>query len=194
MITEHKSGKWSPDLSTEEQKTIFAIAQDTLNWCVNGKHGSFDFSKYELTPKLKEKAATFVTLNMNHNLRGCIGTLVAHEPLYLSVHHNTINAALYDNRFMPVTNKELPNIDIHISILSPITEISSIDEFHIGEHGIIIEKGARSAVFLPEVAIEQHWTKEQTLEHLSMKAGMPPDAWRENTRYFVFSSVAFDMK
>jgi AmmeMemoRadiSam system protein A len=194
MIKEHKSGKWSPELTAQEQQTLFAIAEETLKWCVAGKTTGFDFSGYEITKKLTEKTATFVTLKINHNLRGCIGTLVPIEELYKSIHHNAINAAIHDHRFMPVTNKDLPAIDIHLSILSPITEIKTIDDFNIGEHGIIIEKGRYSAVFLPEVAIEQHWTKTDTLEALSQKAGMAKDAWKEDTKYQIFSSVALSNK
>ena len=190
MIKEHKSGKWSPELTEQEKATLFNIAEDTLQWCVTGKKKDFDFSKYEITEKLKVKTATFVTLKENHHLRGCIGSLMPVAPLYRSIHDNAINAALRDHRFMPVTEYELPGIEIHLSILSPIEEIKSLDDFHPGEHGIIIEKGYHSAVFLPEVAIEQHWTKTDTLEALSEKAGMDKDAWKEGTKYFIFSSVA----
>jgi uncharacterized protein (TIGR00296 family) len=88
-----------------------------------------------------------------------------------------------------VTEKELERIDLHISILSPIRDIPSHDAFKIGEHGIIIEKGMYRAVYLPEVAVEQKWTVEETLSSLSRKAGMSPDAWRQGTRFRVFSSV-----
>jgi uncharacterized protein (TIGR00296 family) len=94
-----------------------------------------------------------------------------------------------DRRFQPVTAAELPKIEIHISLLSPVTEIASLDGFVIGEHGIIVQKGRRRAVYLPEVAPEQGWTKEQTLSHLSMKAGLSRDAWREGATFKVFSSV-----
>lgn len=189
-MKEHKSGKWSPELSKQEQETLFAIAEDTLKWAVAGKVVEFDFSKYELSDKLKIRAATFVTLKMRGDLRGCIGTLLPISPLYQSIHDNTVSSAIHDHRFMPVTERELPEIEVHLSILSPITEIKSIDDFNLGEHGIIIEKGRYGAVFLPEVAIEQHWTKIETLEALSQKAGMDKDGWKEGTKYQIFSSVA----
>lgn len=190
MIKEHKSGKWSPELTKQEQSTLFAIAEDTLKWCVSDRKETFDFSKYDLTRKLKVKTATFVTLKMRGELRGCIGTLVPVEELYKSIHNNTINAALQDHRFMPVTEREVSHIELHLSILSPISEVKSIDDFNLGEHGIIIEKERYGAVFLPEVAIEQQWTKIDTLEALSQKAGMDRHAWKENTKYQIFSSVA----
>lgn len=189
MLTEHRSGEWTPGMSGEEMQTLYDIAWDTLRWCVGGAAGKFDFSTYTLTPKLREDMATFVTLNMRGMLRGCIGSLAPVAPLYESVHDNAVNAALRDHRFRPVTVQELDEIDVHISILSAIVPIESPEEFRIGEHGIIVEKGAYRAVYLPEVAVEQGWTREETLGHLSEKAGMHRDGWKKGCRFRVFSSV-----
>ena len=188
-VKETRSGKWSPELTDQEMSTLFAIGQDTLQWCVRGSRGTFSFDSYALTPKLKEDMATFVTLKIGDNLRGCIGSLAPVASLYRSVHDNAVNAAMHDYRFRPVTPVELDRIVMHISILSPIRPIASLEEFHLGEHGIIIEKGPRRAVYLPEVAVEQHWSKDETLSSLSEKAGMDADAWREGARFKVFSSV-----
>lgn len=190
MVKEHRSGGWSPGLSGEETQTLFAIVEDTLRWCVGNPRNTFAFDAYALTPKLGESAASFITLKVKGDLRGCIGTLEPVAPLYRSVHDNAVAAALRDHRFRPVTPAELDRIEVHISILSPIRDIRSADEFRIGEHGIILEKGPYRAVYLPEVAVEQNWTKEETLSSLSMKAGMDRDGWRQGTRFKVFSSVA----
>jgi AmmeMemoRadiSam system protein A len=191
MIKEHRSGEWTPALTDAEKETLFAIATDTLDWCTRADRKSFDFSKYQLTDKLKTRTATFVTLKVkaNDDLRGCIGSLEPHEALYMSVHNNAVNAALNDTRFEPVRNSELASLDVHVSILSPIVDIASIDGFKLGEHGIILGKMGRRAVFLPEVAIEQKWNKEQTLSYLSRKAGLPSDAWKQGASFKVFSSV-----
>lgn len=190
MIKEHRSGEWTPGLTDEEKQTLFAIVEDTLKWCVNGGRGSFSFDGYKLTDKLKVKTATFVTLKEHGMLRGCIGSLAPVESLYESVHDNAINASLRDPRFNPVAPAELGKLEVHISILSPIRDIASLDEFKIGEHGIIMEKGMYRAVYLPEVAVEQGWTKEETLSSLSEKAGARPDAWKAGAKFKVFSSVA----
>jgi AmmeMemoRadiSam system protein A len=190
-ILEHKSGQWSPGLTDAEKATLFAIAEDTLRWCTAAQRaGEFSFETYDLTPKLHARTATFVTLKVGGRLRGCIGSLTPVAPLYRSIHDNAVNAALRDPRFAAVAARELAGIDVHLSILSPIRGIAAIEEFRIGEHGIIVEKGMHRAVYLPEVAVEQKWTVEETLSSLSRKAGLPPDAWREGASFKVFSSVA----
>lgn len=194
-IKELRSGKWTPELMPEEQETLFRIAEDTLEWCVKkGASGKFDYSAYEITEKLKIPSATFVTLKMGGMLRGCIGSLYPDASLYKSVHDNAVNAAMKDFRFRPVTAPELDKIEVHISILSPITDIASIEDFKIGEHGIILSKGMNRAVYLPEVAVEQKWTVEDTLSSLSQKAGLRPDAWKAGASFKVFSSVVLEKK
>ncbi len=189
QVKEHRSGEWSPELSDTESETLFRIANDTLDWGVKGGRERFDFTPYALTDKLREYAATFVTLKANGMLRGCIGSLEPVEELYMSVHHNALNASLRDPRFEPVSEQERERLEVHISILSPIVPIGDIDEFRIGEHGIILEKGRYRSVYLPEVALEQRWNVEQTLSSLSEKAGLPPEGWRDGARFSVFSSV-----
>ena len=199
-ISEHRSGAWTPGLADEEKATLFALAKDTLAWCVNGaagainkKKGPFPIESYTITPKLKVNTATFVTLKIRGDLRGCIGSLAPVEPLYLSVHHNAVNAAMHDYRFSPVQSAELPGITVDVSILSPIRDIPNLDAFKLGQHGIILGKGAARAVFLPEVATEQGWTKEETLAYLSQKAGLSADAWREGAKFQVFESAVLIM-
>lgn len=188
-MKEHRSGEWTPGLNDGERRTLFAIARDTLTWCVNGSKGKFSFDGYEITPVMKTNTATFVTLKIGGELRGCIGSLAPVEPLYLSVHDNAVNAALRDPRFEAVRPSELDRIEIDVSILSPIRDIPSVADFKIGQHGIILEKGPYRAVYLPEVAVEQKWTVAETLSSLSMKAGLPPDAWQRGARFKVFESV-----
>lgn len=188
-VKEKRSGEWTPGLSAAEQQTLFALARDTLRWCVEGGKGKFRFDGYTLTPLMRTPMATFVTLKIKGHLRGCIGSLAPAEELYLSVHGNAINAALRDPRFLPVDPRELPAIEVDVSILSPIRDIASVAEFKVGNHGIILEKGRHRAVYLPEVAVEQGWSVEETLSSLSLKAGLPPDAWREGAKFKVFESV-----
>ena len=188
-LHEKQSGEWTPGLTDEEKDTLFSIVTDTLEWCVNKQDSEFSFDNYAISEKLKVDTATFVTLTEGGMLRGCIGSLEPHDPMYKSVYDNAVFASMHDHRFRPVTPDELPGLDVHISILSPIVDIPSLDDFNIGEHGIIIKKGANRAVFLPEVAVEQRWDKEETLSNLSMKAGLDSEAWRDGAEFQVFSSV-----
>lgn len=145
--------------------------------------------------KFHETASCFVTLHTtpDRNLRGCIGNIGGFEPLALNIVHNAVNAAFRDPRFQPVSSlEELKTLEIEISVLTPPQDIISPDEFIIGKHGIILLKNGRSAVFLPQVAPEQGWDKETTLSHLSMKAGLSHDAWKEKDASFkVFSAIVF---
>ncbi len=103
-----------------------------------------------------------------------------------------IAAALHDTRFMPVTADELPYIDLEISVLTPFQEISSPEEITVGIHGLLISKGNRSGLLLPQVASERGWDRITFLEETCRKAGLPKDAWKEeDTRIYVFSADVF---
>jgi AmmeMemoRadiSam system protein A len=130
----------------------------------------------KLTERLKEPAGAFVTLENEGQLRGCIGYIEPVRPLYQTVMENTVSACSKDYRFAPVRPTELDTIEIEISVLTPKEEIEKPEDFLPGRDGIIIEKEGRRAVFLPQVALEQHWDREQTLQHLCRKAGLPIDA------------------
>ena len=120
-----------------------------------------------------------------------MGALEAREPLYVSVHANARKAATEDPRFAPLTADELELLGIHISILSPRIPVEGIEQFHPGEHGILMFARNRRAVFLPEVAGEQGWTGEETARHLCLKAGLPLDAWKNDATFELFRTDAF---
>jgi AmmeMemoRadiSam system protein A len=140
---------------------------------------------------LSTPAGAFVTLKADGKLRGCIGTIEPRDPLYQAVLGNGDKAARHDPRFRPVQADELPGLEVEVSVLTPPRPIATWEEFQVGEHGIILGKDGRRAVFLPEVALEQGWTREETLSHLARKAGLPADAWREGASLAVFTSTKF---
>jgi AmmeMemoRadiSam system protein A len=135
--------------------------------------------------------AAFVTLKENGQLRGCIGDIFPQRPLYKSVIGNAINAAFADPRFAPVRKDELARIRVEISALTPPSPVASWRDIRIGTDGMVMNKGGRSAVFLPQVAPEQGWDLETTLANLSMKAGLPADAWKEGATFQVFQAEVF---
>lgn len=179
---------WTAPLESEDRAILFRISDDTLAWCVRAHDKPFAFAAYTPGPALLQPFATFVTLLMDGSLRGCIGTLTADRPLFRSIHDHTRMAALEDPRFPAVTPEELSGIDVKLSILSPCFPVQDPESLQLGVHGIILEKDGYRAVFLPEVATEQGWTREQTLRALSRKAGLAPDAWGRGARLSVFFS------
>jgi hypothetical protein len=144
-----------------------------------------------LPKRLKAPSGAFVTLKEDGQLRGCIGYILPRKPLYEAVLENGVNAARNDPRFMPVRPGELSDLEIEVSVLSVPRSIASYDQFAVGEEGVILSKDGHRAVFLPEVATEQGWTREQTLSHLARKAGLPADAWREGAGFQVFTSTKY---
>jgi AmmeMemoRadiSam system protein A len=148
----------------------------------------------------ERRQGVFVTLNRadpdevrtKGRLRGCIGQPEPTYPLYYGTVQAALDAALHDPRFEPVTAAELARIEIEVTVLSPRKPVDSWRDIKLGTHGIVLQKGDRAALFLPQVAPEQGWTIEQTLEALSEKAGLPPDAWKEGARFSVFTGQAFE--
>ena len=145
-----------------------------------------------LTPNLKEKYGVFVTLKKYGELRGCIGHLLPQSPLFQGVVENTIHSSVHDRRFEPVDPKEVSDITIEISVLSKPKRIAGADNFEVGKEGIIIRKGPFSAVFLPQVAVEQGWDRAETLCRLCQKAGLSRDAWKDDgMEFYVFTADVF---
>ena len=132
-----------------------------------------------------------MTLKKHGRLRGCIGDILPRVPLAQSVINNAIHAAMHDSRFDPVTPSEVQDLHIDISALTIPRPVSSYQDIRIGTDGVILQKGARSAVFLPQVAPEQGWDIVQTLTHLSLKAGLSSNAWQENAEFLVFQAEVF---
>ena len=130
----------------------------------------------------------FVTLTRGGMLRGCIGTLSAGAPLADAVHDNALAAARHDPRFAPLTNDELEVLHVEVSVLTPLRAVAGVDDIDIPRHGVVLSKAGRRAVFLPQVALEQGWDRETTLNHLAVKAGLDPDAWREGASFEVFEA------
>lgn len=179
-------------LNDKEERTLLSLARLTLRRHLNGRElPTPEKDNIRLTEKLKENYGVFVTLKKHGDLRGCIGNIFPVKPLWEGVIENTLNAASYDRRFTPVTKKEEGEIEIEISVLSKPHRVQSFNEIFLGRDGIIISKDERSAVFLPQVPVEQQWSLEETLSHLSLKAGLNPMAWKEKMEFHIFSAEVF---
>ena len=144
-----------------------------------------------LTPNLTSKCGAFVSLHKQGHLRGCIGHFGEDVPLHEIVAEMARAAAFEDPRFMPVTVDELADIDIEISVLTPMRRIHSLDEFELHRHGIYIRQGYRSGTFLPQVADEVNWTKEEFVGHCAQdKAGIGWDGWK-SAELYVYEAIVF---
>lgn len=181
-------------LTDDEKKQLLKIARTSIEKYV--KNGETYEPPAPKEGKLRENGAVFVTLHQNGMLRGCIGQMVAQQPLYLCVRDMAISSAVHDRRFTPVKPAELEKIDIEISVLSPMTKIDDWRNIKIGHHGVWLQRGMRSGVFLPQVGKETGWTLEYFLEELcSQKAGLPRDCYKDKeTELFIFTVLEFDEK
>lgn len=177
-------------LNEDEKKELLKIARNTIEeYLENGKIPEIDVSK--LSENLKTKCGAFVTLHKNGDLRGCIGRFDASLPLYLVVQNMAIAASTQDPRFYPVTLDELDECELEISVLTPMKKINSIDEIQLGKHGIYIKKGYSTGTFLPQVATETGWTKEEFLGHCAQdKAGIGWNGWKDADIY-IYEALVF---
>jgi MEMO1 family protein len=144
-----------------------------------------------LPAELREAGSCFVTLRDGPDLRGCIGRMQAAGPLLESILANAVSAATEDPRFLPVRPDELEALSFEISVLTPAKPVAGPEEIELGRHGVVLERWGRRAVFLPQVAVDQLWTREEMLDHLARKAGFGPGAWRRETSFSVFGCQVF---
>ncbi|MDA3901205.1 MAG: AmmeMemoRadiSam system protein A [Spirochaetes bacterium] len=146
-------------------------------------------------PLYLQKCGAFVTLHLNGDLRGCIGYIVGIKPLLQAVKDMSYSAAFRDPRFLPLKAEEFDKIDIEISVLSPISEVKDVEEIATGRDGLIVSNGNQSGLLLPQVATENNWDRQTFLQHTCMKAGMDPEAWKdESTIIEKFTAVIFGEK
>lgn len=180
-------------LTAEEKAELLKLARQTIEKTLKGKPPAWpEEAGCTPTPALKQPRGAFVTLTINGELRGCIGEIFPRRPLAQVVLDHALDAAFRDPRFPPLTAAEFPRVRIEISALTPPTPVASYEEIVIGRHGMVLELGGRSAVFLPQVAPEQGWDLPTTLTHLAHKAGLPPNAWKDpRARFTVFEADVF---
>jgi AmmeMemoRadiSam system protein A len=136
-------------------------------------------------------AGVFVTLHKDGELRGCIGHIEADAPLHRSVARCAVAACSSDPRFPPVSVNELSHVHIELSLLGPLEPISGPLDVEIGLHGLLVEKGPRRGLLLPQVATEWKWNREQFLAQTCHKAGLSSDAWKNGAKLWRFEAEVF---
>ena len=178
-------------LSMEQKQRLMHIAKETIiQYIKTGKAPSFE----ETDPRLLVKEGAFVTIHKKGQLRGCIGNIIGVKPLYQTIREMAISSATRDPRFTPLTTSELDKIDIEISVLSKPRQETDIKKIKMGVHGVIVSKGfLHQGVFLPQVATETGWNREQFLSNLcAHKAGLPSDAWKDpSIKIEIFTADVF---
>lgn len=177
------------DLTDQDKQSLLHIARMSIERAVRGQ----DLPDVSATSEtLKQPSGAFVTLSKQGELRGCIGYTDAHKPLAETVSEVAVKAALEDPRFAPVTDDELDDVVVEVSVLSPLQKISHIDEVEVGKHGLVVERGYCRGLLLPQVAEEYHWDREAFLKYTARKAGLPADAWKDaETVIYIFTAEIF---
>ncbi len=181
-------------ISKPSQKELLSLARKAIELYLI-KREVIDFS-IDKNEELLQLAAVFVTLTQNGQLRGCIGTIEPQYPLFEAVIRMALSAALNDSRFFPLELDELPETKIEISALSPMVKVKSTDEIIPDKHGVLVQKGPRSGLFLPQVW--EHFSgnnrKEEFLNELcEQKAGLSQSVWKEGSaELFVFTVFSFE--
>lgn len=178
----------------EEQKTtLLRVARDTVQAVVSGlpkPMPSFD------DPALNAPCGCFVTLKTHGRLRGCIGQFTSDRPLVELVAEMAESSVARDPRFSGrrITPRELGDLEIEISVLSPLQRTDDPLSLELGVHGIYIKRGYASGCFLPQVATETGWTREEFLSYCCFhKAGLPADAWKDSeTEVYLFTAEVFE--
>lgn len=173
-----------------QRKELLAIARKSI------EHYLETGRKMDVVPPQEAfeiKAGAFVTLHLQGRLRGCIGGMEPGRPLYLTVRDMAVAAAFDDPRFPPLGADEFDSVDIEISVLSPMRRVIEAGEIEMGKHGVMVRRGGMSGVYLPQVATETGWNKEEFMNSLcAHKAGIPRDAWKTGlAEIYVFTSEVF---
>jgi AmmeMemoRadiSam system protein B/AmmeMemoRadiSam system protein A len=189
-IDENIPKEYSTELDSLDKISLLKLARKSIEQYLTSETLPLPRN---LTPLMNSERGAFVTLKKHGELRGCIGSMVENLPLYNVVGKMALQAAFNDNRFHPLEISELSQVELEISVLTPLVKINSADEIVLGRDGVVLKKGNKQAVFLPQVATEQGWGKELFLTQLCYKAGLNATDWKTAT-LFTFRADVFSEK
>lgn len=178
-------------ISEADKQRLLQLARDSIRAHLTGEAIP---SLAGASPMLCELRGVFVSLHRRGQLRGCIGYLEAVKPLGQAVVEMATAAAFHDPRFLPLRETELADLEVEISVLTPMQRLaqSQVENIQVGQHGLYIEKGSSRGLLLPQVAVDFRWDRTTFLQQTCCKAGLPPDAWKDpDTRIFTFTAEIF---
>jgi AmmeMemoRadiSam system protein B/uncharacterized protein (TIGR00296 family) len=190
----------APPVSQEEGAGLVRLARAALETELENREAlGPELARWPRGREEEWRRGVFVTLNRTDpreirergRLRGCIGQPDPRFPLYYGTVQAALDAALRDPRFEPVRASELGRLEVEVTVLSPRRRVAGPEQIRLGTHGIVLEKGDKAALFLPQVAPENGWSLEETLAALSKKAGLPTDGWKEGAQLSVFTGQVF---
>jgi len=178
----------SAALMSSDKKILLAFARETLS-----RLFLTDTVPYArgFNATLQQPRGAFVTLKKKGALRGCIGRMIGDEPLGKIVGAMAMQAAFNDNRFRQLAADELNDIEIEISVLTPMKQVSGAGDIVVGRDGVLLGKDGHHAVFLPQVATEQGWSREEMLDNLCRKAGLETGCWKKGAQFSTFQAIVF---
>jgi AmmeMemoRadiSam system protein A len=184
------------NITKEEQEALLADVRETITARLEGRQ-----PVYQRSPALQasvehsalaKPCGAFVTLHIGDRLRGCIGRLIASDPLEKTIRIMAIEAAFGDPRFPPLSKDEFPRCSIEISALSPLEPCEDPRQVQVGLHGLYLVHRGRAGVLLPQVPVEQGWNLDEYLDYICVKAGLPPRAYEEEgAKLFTFTATVF---
>jgi AmmeMemoRadiSam system protein A len=184
---------WQAVLDPSDRRLLLKLARERIEAALEKRGPRLPAP----TPAVRVESGAFVTLHLRdgaaRSLRGCIGQIESNRSLYETVSSVAHSAAFSDYRFSPLSAEEYPSVELEISVLSPLHLISNVTEIHPGEHGIVMRRGARSGLLLPQVASERNWDRETFLVQTCRKAGFAGDCWQDpETEIHIFTAEVFD--
>jgi AmmeMemoRadiSam system protein A len=175
-------------LADREKQLLLELARRALTAGVEKRESIPDVPADEV---LRQPGGAFVTLHRRGRLRGCVGQLPSKQPLVEVVAHCAKAAALEDPRFKPVRADEVAEIEIELSILSGLEDVT-LGRIEAGKHGLVVSRGRQRGVLLPQVATEFRWQAARFLEETCVKAGLEREAWKDpQTRIQAFTAEVF---
>jgi AmmeMemoRadiSam system protein A len=174
-------------LSTTERKALLDFARQTIAARLTGAAPPASLA----LDHPHDHSGAFVTLHTSGELRGCIGYPGSEKRLDEVVGHCAVAAATEDPRFPALAPSELRDVEIEISVLTPITLVNDVSEIEVGRDGLVVQDGFRKGLLLPQVATEHRWNRDTFLSHTCLKAGLRPDAWRTGAKVSRFQAEVF---
>ncbi len=178
-------------LTTQQKSELLTLARNSVEHAVQ-THEAYN-PPATADETLNREYGAFVTLTLAGKLRGCIGYTLPIKPLYITVRDTAAYAAMRDPRFRPVSAAELSQLEYEISVLSPLSRVTDIEQIKVGRDGLLMKNGDDEGLLLPQVPVEQKWDRQTFLEQTCAKAGMRHDCWKdENTDIFKFTAVVFE--